>query len=61
MNQKAILDGMKKGGRIVNKMYINPDNTPGEKISDLQIQALAKKGVIETIGYDKTRTYRMPS
>lgn len=63
MRQKVILSRMSKGGRIVNHMFVNPDDTiRKDKITDRQITALMAKGLVtKTVSYDNTRTYRAVS
>ena len=60
MKQKEILEGLAKGGRIINKIYVNTDNTVGDTVTDRQIKALKRKGVQQQTHYDNTRTYRLP-
>lgn len=61
MKQKEILEQMAAGGYILNHMLIKPDRRAHpDKISDRQIEALENKGLVtKTVGYDRTRTYRL--
>lgn len=62
MKKSTVLSTLANGGRIQNHTLINAQNIPvqgkGSQVTDSQIKAAIAAGATETIGYDRTRTYK---